>query len=74
MSEKNELKDKLEGAATEVKEKAGEAVEKLKESNLGKSVLGEDGKFDKEDVERLAEGAKEAVKGAVDKVKDLFNK
>ena len=74
MSEKNELKDKLEGAATEVKEKAGEAVEKLKESNLGKNVLGEDGKFDKEDLDRLTAGAKEKAGQAADKVKDLFNK
>ena len=74
MTEKNELKDKLEGTAAEVKEKAGEAVEKLKDSKLGKNVLGEDGKFDKEDAERIAKKAEETGKKIVDKVKDLIGK
>ena len=74
MSEKNELKDKLEEVASEAKVKVDETVEKIKESDLGKNVLGEDGKFDKEDVDRLAEGAKKTAKEAVDKVKGLFNK
>ena len=49
-------------------------TQEAKDSKLGKAVLGDDGKFDKEDVERLTEGAKEAVKDVVDKAKELFNK
>ncbi len=56
----------------EIKANVDKAVEQFKESKAGKTVLGEDGKFDKEDIERLTEGAKTAVKNAVDKAKEIL--
>ena len=48
-------------------------------TKVGKAILGEDGKFDMEDVNRIkdnaidaAKGAVGAAKGAVDKVKDML--
>ncbi len=47
-------------------------VDKLRSSELRQTVLGEDGRFDLEDVERITESAKSAVKNAVDRLKGLF--
>ncbi len=47
-------------------------VDKVRNTELGKKILGEDGKFDHEDIERIAESAKSAVKGAADLFKGLF--
>ena len=47
--------------------------QEVKDSKVGKAVFGEDGKFDKGDVERLTEGAKAAVKDAVDKAKRILS-
>ena len=39
------------------------AVEKFKQSGVGQAILGEDGKFDKEDIERMAQNAKDSKLG-----------
>ena len=87
MSENKDLLEQAEEAVKKVEEAGENVVEKVKEMDLVESAkgaadkavtslkstfLGEDGKFDKEDVDRLADEAKAAAKGAVDKVKDMF--
>ncbi len=44
---------------------------RLKNSEFGKTVLGEDRRFSMEDVERLTESAKDTVKDAVCRLKEL---
>lgn len=66
MLKDNVLKDVI------VEETATEGiVDRFKNSEIGKAIFGEDGKFDREDVERLSESAKSAVKDAADKMKGL---
>ncbi|MBQ1788023.1 MAG: hypothetical protein II004_03720, partial [Erysipelotrichaceae bacterium] len=67
-----QAKEKAGEVAAKAKEEAAKFGEKAKESSVGKAILGEDGKFDKEDADRLANQAKEAGKGLIEKVKSLF--
>lgn len=64
-----EFEKKVEEVKDTVAKKAEELNEDFKASEVGKKVLGEDGKFDKEDVDRIAAKAKETGKGVVDYVK-----
>ncbi len=59
----NDLGSKASELAGAAKEKAVEAADKFKESDLGKSILGEDGKFDKDDAQRLAQDLKDSKVG-----------
>lgn len=47
-------------------------IDMIRHSDIGKAVLGEDGILNTENVGRIAESARSAVKGAADKLKDLF--
>ncbi len=47
-------------------------VDKVRNTEIGKMVLGEDGKFDNHHIERIAESAKSVVKGAADILKNLL--
>lgn len=62
------------GSVAGAASKVTELNEDFKKSEFGQAILGEDGKFDKEDIDRLTEKAKEAVSEAADKVKGLFAK
>ena len=53
-----------------ISEKAKEAGEKFKTTEAGKTLLGDDGKFDMEDVERIGENVAEAGGKVIDKVAD----
>ncbi len=57
---------------SEIKAMIDEVIEQFKGSKTGRTVLGDDGKFDREDVERMSEGTKTAVKDAVDNAKKVF--
>ena len=46
----------------------------IKETAPVKALLGEDGKFTKEDFTRIADEAKEAGEGLLNKAKDLIGK
>ena len=71
----NEINEMLEDSHLKeviIEESAPDGIfDRFKNSEVGKAVFGEDGKFDMEDVERLAESAKSAVKDAANKLKDL---
>ncbi|MBQ3372342.1 MAG: hypothetical protein IJG40_04310 [Oscillospiraceae bacterium] len=71
----NEINELLEDSFLKdviIEESAPDSLfDKFKNSEVGKVVLGEDGKFDMEDIERLAESAKSAIKDAANKLKDL---
>ena len=86
----NEVKTKVDDTVEKMKDsKAGKAVlgedgkfdkgdvdrltQEAKDSKLGKTVLGDDGKFNKDDVGRITGEAKAAVKGAVEKIKDMID-
>ncbi|MBR3351350.1 MAG: hypothetical protein IKG35_04470, partial [Erysipelotrichaceae bacterium] len=58
-----DMKEKAEKVAAEMKEKAGKVVEDVKESKAGKAVLGDDGKFGKEDADRIGKSIKETILG-----------
>ena len=57
--EKKELFDQVSEKATEALDKAKEVganvAEKFKASSVGKEILGEDGKLDKDDLKRMGE-------------------
>ena len=83
--EKKELLDQVSEKAAEAFDKAKEVganvADKFKASSVGKAILGEDGKFDKDDLNRIKDGAvdaaknaADAAKGAINKVKDMFGK
>ena len=57
----------LNNFVKDAKVKAGDLGEDFKNSEYGKKILGEDGKFDMEDVKRVAGEA-------ADKIKDIFKK
>ncbi len=65
----SEFEKKVEEVKDNVTKKATELNEDFKKSEVGQKVLGEDGKFDKEDAKRLADAAKEKGKGVLDYVK-----
>ena len=62
----NEINEMLEDSHLKeviIEESAPDGIfDRFKNSEVGKAVFGEDGKFDMEDVERLAESAKSAVR------------
>ena len=85
MSENKDLLQQAEEAVKKVEDAGENVVEKVKEMDLVESAkgaadkavtslkstfLGEDGKFDKEDVDRLAASAKETADKAVESVKN----
>ena len=47
-------------------------VDKVRNTEIGKMVLGEDGKFDHQDIGRIAESAKSAMKDAANIIKSLL--
>ena len=47
----------------EIKAKVDKAVEQFKESKTGKTVLGEDSKFDREDIDRISQEVKDSKVG-----------
>ena len=47
----------------EVKAKVDETVEEFKESKTCKAILGDDGKFTKEDIDRISQDVKESKAG-----------
>ena len=55
-----EAKEKLNEVAAEAKEKLDETLQKVKDSEVGHAVLGDDGKFGKEDLERLGQDLKDS--------------
>ena len=63
--------DKVKAAGEDVLNKVNESgvVEKVKGA-----VMGEDGKFDKDDLTRLGNQAADAAKDAVGKIKGFFSK
>ncbi len=69
-----EMKQTANKIGDELREKASDASDAFRESSLGKSVLGDDGKFDKEDLKRLANDAVDASSEAINKLKNLFKK
>lgn len=55
------------------KEKKPETfVDKVRKSEIGKMVFGEDGKFDHRNIEKIAESAKSAVKDVANILKSLL--
>lgn len=58
-----DLKDHIKTITDNIKTKADEAANAFMKSELGIELLGEDGKFDSEDVKRLADKAKESKIG-----------
>ena len=74
----NEINELLEDSFLKdviIEESAPDSLfDKFKNSEVGKVVLGEDGKFDKEDVDRLTASAKDAAENVVNTVKNFFNK
>ena len=79
MEEKlTEVKENVDEAVEEAIEAAVEETEEtdiveiIKNSDFGKAVFGNDGKFDGEDIKRLSEEAGNAIKEGIEKVKDLF--
>ena len=65
-----EVRENTEGVIEDEKETG--VVEKIKRSDLGKTFLGDDGKFDREDIKRLSEEAGSIIKEGMEKVKSLF--
>mgnify|MGYP003605062325 CR=1 FL=1 len=57
MADSKSLKEQAQEAGELFKKVTSEAGEAFKNSNAGKEVLGDDGKFGKEDVEHLKEDA-----------------
>lgn len=53
----------MDNNINEIKAKVDEVVEQFKESETGKTVLGEDGKFDREDIERISQEVKDSKVG-----------
>ena len=64
------LKETAMNVGSNISEKAKEAGEKFKTTEAGKTLLGDDGKFDMEDVERIGENVAEAGGKVIDKVAD----
>jgi len=64
------LKETAMNVGSNISEKAKEAGEKFKTTEAGKTLLGEDGKFDMEDVERIGENVAETGGKVIDKVAD----
>ena len=71
---KKELEEKASKVVEDIKNAAKDIGEDLANSSAGKAVLGEDGKFDGEDVKRLAGDAVDAGKKLFGKLKDLVSK
>lgn len=59
----DDLKERIKTIEGNIKTKADEAANAFIRSELGIELLGEDGKFDSEDVKRLADKAKESKVG-----------
>lgn len=47
----------------EIKANVDKAVEQFKESKTGKTILGEDGQFDREDIDRISQEVKNSKVG-----------
>lgn len=60
---KENLGNRIKKTADNIRIKADEAANAFMRSELGMELLGEDGKFDSEDVRRLADKAKESKIG-----------
>ena len=69
-----DLRLKAAEIAEEMKQKANETTVTVSESGLGKTILGEDGRFDGEDVKRIASEVGKAGSKAVDRLKSLIKK
>lgn len=73
-----DLKETAMNVGASIGEKSKTAAEKFKETGAGKAILGDDGKFDMDDVGRIGSDILEAGEKAVEKVagfiKDLTNK
>jgi hypothetical protein len=67
-----DLKETAMGVGAKIGEKSREAAEKFKDSGTGKALLGDDGKFDLDDVGRIGSGILEAGEKAVDKVAGII--
>lgn len=68
MSEKKSFQQQADDALKAVKEVSSQTIDAFKNSGAGKEILGEDGKFDKDDADHLKQVAGETVnkvKGAV---------
>lgn len=59
----DELKEQAQEAFEKVKEAGTSVAEKFKDSSAGKAILGEDGKFDKDDLTRIGNDLKESKVG-----------
>jgi hypothetical protein len=57
MADQKSFSDQVKEAGELLKKVGGETGEAFKNSSVGKEVLGEDGKFGKEDVEHLKQNA-----------------
>lgn len=68
MSEKKSLKEQAEDAAALLKEVGSDTYDSFKKSGAGKEVLGEDGKFGSDDVNRLKNDAGAAAQKVKTKV------
>ncbi len=70
----SDMMEKKDRIIMEAGEKVQKAVESVKESKAGKAVLGDDGKFDFSDVERIADKAAEKTDSLIKKITKLFKK
>lgn len=59
MTDTKDLKQQAEEAAEKIKEVSETTLNAFKESETGKKIVGEDGKFGKDDMDKLANAAKE---------------
>ncbi len=71
---KKDMMEKKDRIIMEAGEKIQKTVENVKESKAGKAVLGDDGKFDFSDVERIADKAAKKTDSLIKKISNLFKK
>ena len=50
-----DMKNKISEELKPAREKSDEIIKKIAESEFGRMILGDDGKFDKRDIERMTE-------------------
>lgn len=78
MNMEEKLKENVEEAVDEATDEAVEEaketdiIEAIKNSDFGKTVFGDDGKFDGEDLKRLSDEAGNAIKEGIERIKDLL--